>query len=367
MNNDMKQAMKAIIAAEAAKRPFAEPTDIVKLIYQSVFGNAHMINDEKAAFGRLKKEAETLAPRDDICHCESLGASVRINLSADGKVLSDGSLRLLARLFCLSAKRFPSGYESADEDKQQEFLDALDIAAGMASDGALPFSAGEFSDYISKYREMGFPAVSHSDRYREAYRPAYRVVDTRLARIFPLVCMVDELMKNSGRPFVLAIDGRAASGKTTAAADIAEFFGDTEIVHMDDFFLPGELRTKERLSEAGGNLHRERFSDEVVSHIRGGGFDYRVFDCGTFDYKKEPRHIGECSLIICEGAYSLHPAFGKYYDLAAFSDISAEEQHSRILSRNGEKMLGRFENVWIPMEEEYFLTFGIRGKCDITI
>ena len=58
MNNDMKQAMKAIIAAEAAKRPFAEPTDIVKLIYQSVFGNAHMINDEKAAFGRLKKEAE---------------------------------------------------------------------------------------------------------------------------------------------------------------------------------------------------------------------------------------------------------------------------------------------------------------------
>ena len=104
-----------------------------------------------------------------------------------------------------------------------------------------------------------------------------------------------------------------------------------------------------------------------MSHIRGGGFDYRVFDCGTFDYKKEPRHIGECSLIICEGAYSLHPAFWKYYDLAAFSDISAEEQHSRILSRNGEKMLGRFENVWIPMEEEYFLTFGIRGKCDITI
>lgn len=101
-----------------------------------------MINDEKAAFGRLKKEAETLAPRDDICHCESLGAAVRINLSADGEVLPESSLRLLARLFCLSAKRFPSGYESADEDKQQEFLDALDIAAGMASDGRASVQRG---------------------------------------------------------------------------------------------------------------------------------------------------------------------------------------------------------------------------------
>ncbi len=367
MNNDMKQATKATIAAEAAKRPLAEPTDIVKLIYQSVFGNAHMINDENAALDRLKKETETLAPRDDVSRYESLGATARVNLSADGKVLSEGSLRLLARLFYLSAKRFPSGYESAGEDKRQEFLDALDIAAGMASEGALPFDAGEFSDYISKYRKAGFPAVSHSDRYRETYHPAYRVVDARLARIFPLVCIVDELMKNSGRPFVLAIDGRAASGKTTAAADTAEFFGDTETVHMDDFFLPGKLRTKERLSEAGGNLHRERFLDEVVPHIRDGGFDYRVFDCGTFDYKKEPRHIGECSLIICEGAYSLHPAFGKYYDLAAFSDVNPEEQRARILGRNGKEMLERFESKWIPMEEKYFDTFGTRGRCDITI
>ena len=104
-----------------------------------------------------------------------------------------------------------------------------------------------------------------------------------------------------------------------------------------------------------------------MSHIRGGGFDYRVFDCGTFDYKKEPRHIGECSLIICEGAYSLHPAFGKYYDLAAFSDVDPEEQRARILRRNGKEMLERFESRWIPMEEKYFDTFGTRGSCDITI
>ena len=74
---------------------------------------------------------------------------------------------------------------------------------------------------------------------------------------------------------VIAIDGRAASGKTTLSLALGDILG-AGVVHMDDFFLPGELRTKERLSEAGGNLHRERFSDEVVSHIRGGGFDYRV-------------------------------------------------------------------------------------------
>ena len=44
---------------------------------------------------------------------------------------------------------------------------------------------------------------------------------------------------------IIAIDGRCAAGKTTLAARLAKELGG-DVIHMDDFFLPLELRTEER-------------------------------------------------------------------------------------------------------------------------
>ena len=62
---------------------------------------------------------------------------------------------------------------------------------------------------------------------------------------------------------VIALDGRAASGKSTLSEDVRKVM-DVDIVHMDDFFLPKELRTPERFLEPGGNVHYERFISEVI-------------------------------------------------------------------------------------------------------
>ena len=51
-----------------------------------------------------------------------------------------------------------------------------------------------------------------------------------------------------GEVKVIAIDGRCASGKSTLAQQLAGLTG-AGIIHMDDFFLPRELRTEERLTE----------------------------------------------------------------------------------------------------------------------
>lgn len=64
---------------------------------------------------------------------------------------------------------------------------------------------------------------------------------------------------------------------------------------MDDFFLPPELRTAERLSQPGGNVHYERFSAEVADGIlRGKPFEYSVFDCSIMGVsgKKERPPMG---------------------------------------------------------------------------
>lgn len=165
---------------------------------------------------------------------------------------------------------------------------------------------------------------------------------------------------------VIAIDGRAASGKTTLAAALAAETGGA-VVHMDDFFLPAELRTPQRLAAPGGNVHAERFAEEVLPFLRQGRpFCYRRFDCHVMDYGN-PAEIPAAPVIIVEGAYSLHPQFGRYADLTVFCDITPQEQQRRITRRNGEAVWPMFRDRWIPFEEAYFSVYPIRQTADLIL
>ena len=42
-------------------------------------------------------------------------------------------------------------------------------------------------------------------------------------------------------------------------------------------------------------------------------------------------------------------------------------QSERILKRNGENMLKRFTEEWIPLENKYFKEFKIEEKADLVI
>ncbi len=163
---------------------------------------------------------------------------------------------------------------------------------------------------------------------------------------------------------IIAIDGRSAAGKTSLAALVAESSGGS-IVHMDDFFLPVNLRTPERLSSPGGNVHSERFIEEVLPHLaRKEMFSYRRFDCSLLDYAAEPVEADASGIIVIEGAYSLSPAFGHYYDLSVFCDVDGSVQMRRIIARNGKEKAGVFRTRWIPMEEMYISSCAIMEKAD---
>ena len=79
------------------------------------------------------------------------------------------------------------------------------------------------------------------------------------------------------------------------------------------------------------------------------------------------RSVPAGALRIVEGAYSCHPAFGKYADLTVFSDVEEGEQLARIRDRNGAEKLSDFQKRWIPMEEKYFAAFSVREKADLVI
>ncbi|MBQ8016063.1 MAG: uridine kinase [Clostridia bacterium] len=165
---------------------------------------------------------------------------------------------------------------------------------------------------------------------------------------------------------VIAIDGCCASGKTTLASNLAERF-DAQIIHMDDFFLPPEMRTAERLSQPGGNIHYERFVDEVVSGlVSGNKFSYRVFCCRTGAFE-QTKAVDPAKPVIVEGAYALHPLIPDIYDLKVFLETSHETQLNRICERNGKDALEVFKSKWIPFENNYFDEFNIRNKCDYVL
>lgn len=182
--------------------------------------------------------------------------------------------------------------------------------------------------------------------------------------LLPIMEKIEEYQPKM--PLVLAIDGRSCAGKSTTA-EILSMIYQASIVHMDDFFLPQNLRTNERYAQAGGNVHYERFKDEVLPYIRSGeDFSYRKFNCQAMDYAGEVL-VKKSPLIVVEGAYSLHPYLGDYYDLAIFMDIEPNAQLSRLKKRNTPEMLKKFQEKWILLEENYFNALEIRKNCQITI
>ena len=177
--------------------------------------------------------------------------------------------------------------------------------------------------------------------------------------------MIDNLRKEKDN-LIIAIDGRCASGKTTLAAQLQKVY-DCNVIHMDDFFLRPEQRTKERLKMAGENVDHERFLKEVLLPLKEGkSFSYRTFDCGTLQLTESidivPKRIN-----IIEGSYSCHNNLYEYYDIKIFLTIDSEEQLQRIMKRDGKDKAEIFKARWIPMEEKYFSTFAIEERADCSI
>ena len=180
----------------------------------------------------------------------------------------------------------------------------------------------------------------------------------------PMLSLIREKREASSRfPYVVALDGRCASGKTTAAAYLSEVLA-CPVVHMDDFFLRPEQRTAERLATPGENIDHERFLEEVLIPLRRGlSCRYAPFSCATQSLLSsvELTHDG---LVLIEGSYSHHPTLRPYCDLFLFVTVSPDEQMRRILKRNGEAMAKLFQSRWIPMEEAYFNAFSVSDQAD---
>lgn len=348
----MNKNTRALLLEHFRRYPKLQAEDVFKYLYQSSFGCEHLVTDEEKVLGYIKLEYESLTDQQAITD-KLDGAYTRASLSALKAGLTPETL---AKLFFLSAKKEPDG-KAALEAK-------LTVACELIKEGLLPLDAVDFDKKLSAWRESGYPALHHSDTFRSEYRPAYRVIADRYADFLELFTKIDKLLAKENA--TVTLEGGSASGKSTLAEILREVY-DCNVFHADDFFLRPEQRTPERFAEVGGNLDRERFYDEVILPLtRQEAVTYQRFNCGT-QKLESPVTVQPKKLTVVEGAYSMHPAFGRYADLAVFLDIDPDYQKKRILKRNTPQFAERFFNEWIPLEHRYFEGTEIKKRSDMII
>lgn len=154
-----------ILILHAACYPKMQPTDAVKLIFQNEFGGGHLIRDEAACLAYLRREYASV-PKDPAApRYEDIGNGlIRIPLA----VVTGEELDRLGKAFLRSA--------AAHQGSLSSFLEKLEVLRRLTGEGCFSFNGEELGEYLAAYEAAGYPAVSHSKEYRDAYHPSYRIV-----------------------------------------------------------------------------------------------------------------------------------------------------------------------------------------------
>ena len=160
---DSMYELEQVLRRHAARYPLMQPTDAVKLIYQNEFGGGHLIQDEESCLSFLRAEYEKVEKNPHMAPYETLGNGiVRMHLAAAEE------LEQLGKAFIRSAAEHSGNMD--------QFLRKLDALRKVTAEGVFTFDAEVLERYLADYRAAGCPPVSHSETYRQAYKPAYRVI-----------------------------------------------------------------------------------------------------------------------------------------------------------------------------------------------
>lgn len=316
-----------IIDWHIKKYPHMEKQDLHKLIYQSQFGNNHLINDIDKVKTHLFDELNSIDDQYEDLY-EHIGNYVRINLRPYKK--NNLNINYLLDSFIKSAN---ANYGNDDEYKK--LLDTYELDSNYS--------------------------LSHSKTYKEFYQPAYRIIHKSFLNDNIIKTQVYNFIDHIKKPVIISIEGKCASGKSTLAKIIKEKYN-AEIIHMDDFFLPIERKTEARLNEVGGNIDYELVRD-TLNNIRNNNISrYKVFDCSKQEYYY--KDFIKSDIIILEGVYSYHKYFRDLVDKLIYIDT---DYNIRIERLKGRPNFDRFINEWIPLEDTYFDLENILYLSDIIV
>lgn len=356
--------LQEILTLHRQRYPLMEAADYGKLLYQNEFGPEHMISSPEAVRERLVKEwteavpfAANLTVQGGIFPAaaghalpiEDIGNSLyRFHLTG-GYDLSIAA-PLLARLFFLTAQQHHGTAEGLREK--------LDMLKDQEKQPEFP----PLKPWLTEYIQACCPALHHSETFRRAYAPHYRILQDEYAIYFPVLYQVEKCLRQSEHA-VVAIDGPCGSGKSSLAALLEQLFP-SRVLHMDDYYLPLQQRSPGWEQIPCGNMNLERFLQEaLLPAAKREAIVCRPYSCQQ-GRLLEPRMLPKTPLTIVEGSYSHHPVLASHYALKIFLHCHRQEQLARLTRRESTR-LDAYLQRWIPLEEAYYQAFDIVSCCDL--
>ncbi|MGA9396810.1 MAG: hypothetical protein WBV22_01010 [Anaerolineaceae bacterium] len=161
-----------IILAHLKRYPLMEVQDLYKLTYQAALGAEHAALNQDAVHNYLMQELSGLVEGPEEPPAEPIspdGRILRVHLRPFIKTLGD-PLKL-SRAFWESSQAY-----RGTTDLLLEYWQA---ALNLAQTGQLPFNPKKMEDYFTDRKIGEFQPVHHSTAYREAYHPAYRIIEEK--------------------------------------------------------------------------------------------------------------------------------------------------------------------------------------------
>lgn len=157
-----------LLDAHQTRYPLMTPEDFHKLLYQGIRGPEHLVAAPEAFAARLRAEYETVEPDAAAPLYEPVrpdGRLQRVNLRPFKA--AGGDIRALLDACQMAA---------AARWGTPEELRAAWVAVARASQSGRWPHVGDVAAFSAWLDAHDYPAVHHSPQYREAYRPAYRLV-----------------------------------------------------------------------------------------------------------------------------------------------------------------------------------------------
>jgi len=149
--------------------PSMELQDVYKLLYQSVMGPAHFLQDEALAYSYLKKEFE--------CISEDHETELYVDISLDHELVrlnipifrKKGSLDALFEMMCETQRKMIP-------DKNELKYYWFELGSLIEDNRFEQFTPHQWKIMNNIVSKDVFPHFSHSAAYKNLYRPSYRIV-----------------------------------------------------------------------------------------------------------------------------------------------------------------------------------------------
>ncbi|SHI65982.1 HAD hydrolase-like protein [Lutispora thermophila] len=246
----------------------------------------------------------------------------------------------------------------------------------MIGDSATDFAAAQEND-------MPFIGVSYgygSDKIKDMAVMIDNVekIGTEIYKTF-IYSKIEKEVANLKKPIVLGVNGVDTSGKTVFAEALSIYLQhrgyQTQLMHMDDFHNPKEMRYKDTSPQGYINYAFDLNKlESIITEIKGNDVDkdFHVLDFDLDTYTKK-LHIKTTrnTIIILEGVLLYRPPISNLIDYKIFLDISFDEVLNRANIRDvpkyGVEFLDKYKERYIPAQKLYLQKYNPKKLCDMVI